>query len=328
MAMDVGEERPLSDATAGLSSEVLAMVFAHLPTKSRVLAALTCRRWLHLLAPSFSTVSDLRIVLEESSCTPSFQVDQIGEKLQLCVSVCQCAEHLASQVSLLRALMIVVGPSLEGIVVDDCLVGPNAFVADASVHTILLHCPPTLVRFELHNVDVSQLHPWTLAQLASMDNLRELVVEQCAQRMADTHPPPLLTDIFLGKLMSASSHQLSQVRITDCPLVSDRLLNRLARHCPNLWLVDVSGCKQVTAIGVVSFCETIEERQADTLVFQANGAGVVGDHLARHLQSPYSRMSQESRWFVVSIDVEIGYPKKAARLHKQACPSKAIIVFA
>lgn len=332
MAIDDGEmaRRLLSrsDATAGLSPEVLAMVFAHLPAKSRVLAALTCRRWLYLLTPSFSAVTDLRIVLEEASCTPSFHVDQTGEKLQLTASICQCPQHVASQVSLLRALMVAVGPSLEGVLIDDCLVGPNSFVADPTIHTILLHCPSSLVRFELHNVDVSQLRPWTLAQLASVDNLRELVLEQCAQRMAESHPPPLLTDIFLGKLMNASCHKLSQVRVTDCPLVSDRLLSRLARHCPHLWLVDVSGCKQVTALGVVSFCDTIEDRQADMLVFKANGAGVVGDHLARHLQSPSSRVSRDSRWLVTPVDIELGHPKRAACLHKQACPSKTIIVFA
>ena len=195
-------------------------------------------------------------------------------------------------------------------------------MGDYPFHVVLRECNAhNLEQLSLHCVDLSSVRVWTLSTLAKYSSLRTVCFEECKF-------PSELTESQFLRMLAPSFGAIQVLRITNNPMVTDKLGIQLAKRCVRLHELSLRGCANITAVTVVAFCEHLVENTAGSdeengrgqreerpmpLTIDLRNTGFDSAELSRHLQNPLFRCNPSS-WVVQPICVNIGFDRNALLL--------------
>uniref|UniRef100_A0A914R2Y2 F-box domain-containing protein n=1 Tax=Parascaris equorum TaxID=6256 RepID=A0A914R2Y2_PAREQ len=300
-----------------IPSEVLRNILERLPESERIPASFTCRRWLSLLSRSYPRTLEIRINLDASSCNAKFSYSTTCETH---VTICSCATHArehALLLLLLRAMYMDIFYQ-EGV---------QCHLEDLTFHSVLRNAPSSISALHIRGVDLSKVHAWTLALIAKFACLEEISLCGCIL--------PIGNESMLSRLIAPSFHLLTSISVTESNQISDKFVTTIARRCPLLRDVNVSGCERVTALSLIAFCECAASRRTEFTSINMCSTSFDFNmpihlryddfQLERYLCSPL--LVGGNYWVATPMKIEIAYERAAVCLENTRFRSLLIIAY-
>ncbi|EGT33506.1 hypothetical protein CAEBREN_16873 [Caenorhabditis brenneri] len=168
----------------------------------------------------------------------------------------------------------------------------------------------------LTEIDLEQIHTWTLALLAGFRQLEKVEIEEC-KFGGDT-------EAKLLRCLQSSFQTLTQIDLKGTPQITDHFSRRISRSCPNLAYFRISGCPLVTTLSALPLIESTAFRRTDKLDVHMDHTDFDADKLRTFMQSPLFG-SSSSEWTLDPITVPLGYNKPAVlALHSSR---KYVLIF-
>ncbi|VBB29066.1 unnamed protein product [Acanthocheilonema viteae] len=232
----------------------------------RLPVSLTCRRWFNLLKDSVPNITAVHISLDTSACSTRFLEASQSEAT---LSICLCPGHAQKHAVLLQLLFQAAGKKLATLDVEDNLIPKASFkftvvhhaegidtqIPDTTVHALLNSIPKCLRVLHFQGVDFSKVRPWTFALLVKLKSLQELYILDVVL--------PVDNESLFARMISPSFDTLTNISVTNNAQITDKFVSTLARHCPVLQTINLSGCKRITSLSVLAFAENASHRVAE-----------------------------------------------------------------
>jgi len=299
--------------------EVLSRIFNGLDEPSRVSATLTCQRWLSLLSPNLPELDHLHVNLDSMACNGKISY---RTSCDTSTAICQCEEHAVDQGVFLKEIFQLFGNQLRSVIVEDSLYSKNndVTVRDYPIHVILRECGGSqLTSLEFNSLDMCSIKVWTLAVLARFSSLTAVRFSQCRF-------PVGMNESLLLRMLSPSFGSLEQLQMTGNDMVTDKMCLTVAKKCPRLRELDVSGCKGVTALSVIGFCESLSSNpKANPVTLNLKGTSFSSMELSRHLHNPLLKCGP--CWRAQAITVNIGFDRRAIVLENKERKDLVILIY-
>ncbi|KAL4002816.1 F-box-like family protein [Acanthocheilonema viteae] len=300
-----------------LPEEMLRAVFVYLPGSDRLPVSLTCRRWFNLLKDSVPNITAVHISLDTSACSTRFLEASQSEAT---LSICLCPGHAQKHAVLLQLLFQAAGKKLATLDVEDNLIpkeGIDTQIPDTTVHALLNSIPKCLRVLHFQGVDFSKVRPWTFALLVKLKSLQELYILDVVL--------PVDNESLFARMISPSFDTLTNISVTNNAQITDKFVSTLARHCPVLQTINLSGCKRITSLSVLAFAENASHRVAELTFIHVQSTMFNPNLLQRYLSSPL--MAGGNYWRANALKLEIGFQHDAICLENIYRTNLFIIVF-
>eukprot|EP00005_Dracoamoeba_jomungandri_P007975 CAMPEP_0174268018 /NCGR_PEP_ID=MMETSP0439-20130205/35846_1 /TAXON_ID=0 /ORGANISM="Stereomyxa ramosa, Strain Chinc5" /LENGTH=930 /DNA_ID=CAMNT_0015355923 /DNA_START=48 /DNA_END=2840 /DNA_ORIENTATION=+ len=109
--------------------------------------------------------------------------------------------------------------------------------------------------------------------LSACEEITDLCVVEIAQRKYELNSLNLskcmkISDASVVELVRSSGNTLRSIHLDNCPLLTDRALKAIAKHCPNLLELSVSCCEELTDNGMLDLstgCPNMEKLDVSEL---------------------------------------------------------------
>ncbi|KAI1721533.1 F-box domain-containing protein [Ditylenchus destructor] len=193
-------------------------------------------------------------------------------------------------------------------------------VRDSVLHTILGECQNSLTSLGFHHVDMSYIQPWTIAQLAKF-SLESIQFIGCK------FPVAMNESLFI-RTLSPSFNNLEILTITETELITDKIAITVAKKCPKLREFNVRGCRKITAVSAVAFCEGILlNHDANPMTLDLRNTSFKASELSRHLHNSHSLLHCGASWKAQSITLSIGFDRSALVLENTERHDLVIVIY-
>jgi len=218
------------------------------------------------------TAQGVRSVLQ--NCTQLQEID-LGSNKWLVDS--QLNIILSSPITNLRRLLLCANREIDSSVATICMKCPNLQVLDLS------WCKDILVRSlrylelltELEELDLSwcnNLGNSALNYISRLPKLEKLNFEMCGFQVTDESDAVSDATVF-------NWPHLKEISFKNSPRVSESLLHRIAEHCTELRMVNVSGCLEVNDDAIAFLTSNCKKLTSLNLV----GIATLTDDVVPHL---------------------------------------------
>ncbi|VDD88550.1 unnamed protein product [Enterobius vermicularis] len=299
-----------------MPTEILSSILLSLKGSDRLRASFTCRRWLALMSSSLPRSIQLCVYLDPTSCHAhlSHSLD-----METTITICICEEHVRTHAVLLSYLFSCIANDIRSLVIDDDLIVREKVpekLTDGVFHCVLLEAPTKIEHLIIRGVDLSSVRAWTFGLLAKFDGLKEFSLIDCNLPSSES---------LLLRVMAHSYETLVSVSVTNSDQITDKFGSVIARRCPLIDKVDLSRCKNVTALTMVAFCETASYRTTEMVFIGLCGTSFDYKKLQSYLESPL--MIGGSSWKVSSMKLQIGYERNTVCLENKLQRNLLILAF-